>query len=517
MILARSVDVEGNWEVPLAVAVFTLAMPTPTPTITPSPTPTAIPTPAVAFTSDVNKVIPPCCANLSWNVANATEVYLDDTKVANKGSQKVCPRESQSYVLRVVSSAYGEITKKITIETLPMSIKFNADQTTIVCGNSATLTWNVANAKEVYLDGKRVDASGSLKVSPKTNQTFTLRVVPYCGEEQAKQITITVEPVAVTFTADVTQIYTTCQYSTLTWSVNNVQAVYLNGQGVAGSGSMQVRQPGTYNLRVVSACGEVTKTITIVALPEPQISFYADRTTLKPGETTTLHWDVDNVQAVYLDDQPVTGHGTQIIKAYNHTYILRVATACGEYRQSVTITVSGPTVIFDLIAAAPQASWETMGYLDGTFQYGVIPFNGDFNSSLGYAGMSYNTALEDGSIPGSVLVTRPLSSSDGTIQGYYRLAVPFPTLQAGDYLHIRVGFLQKMVGASVNCILFVSQGEFDSASFNINKAYNGNLLDQSFSLAAFAGLNPSYRVSCNTNYDPVNDNLAWVIAQVERP
>jgi hypothetical protein len=72
------------------------------------------------------------------------------------------------------------------------------------------------------------------------------------------------------------------------------------------------------------------------------IDFRADRTTINAGEHATLRWDVECVQAVYLDGAPVTGHETRdIAPSATTTYTLHVIKKDGsaEDRQ-VIITVN---------------------------------------------------------------------------------------------------------------------------------------------------------------------------------
>ncbi|MBN1678911.1 MAG: FecR domain-containing protein [Anaerolineae bacterium] len=47
-------------------------------------------------------------------------------------------------------------------------------------------------------------------------------------------------------------------------------------------------------------------------LPEPTISFVADKTTVKPGECVTIRWDVEGVSQVYYQGQGVVGHGSAV-------------------------------------------------------------------------------------------------------------------------------------------------------------------------------------------------------------
>ncbi len=67
-----------------------------------------------------------------------------------------------------------------------------------------------------------------------------------------------------------------------------------------------------------------TSTATSTPLP-PQIEFYAEKSSLVEGECTTLHWKVEDVQAVYLNGTGVAGWGSQeVCPKETTTYSLRV-------------------------------------------------------------------------------------------------------------------------------------------------------------------------------------------------
>lgn len=84
-------------------------------------------------------------------------------------------------------------------------------------------------------------------------------------------------------------------------------------------------------------------------VPVPQINFWADSTTINQGGCTTLRWDVQNIQAVWVYPQgenfanwPVTGQGSrQVCPTVTTTYEMRVQHTNGsvELRQ-ITITVN---------------------------------------------------------------------------------------------------------------------------------------------------------------------------------
>jgi len=77
--------------------------------------------------------------------------------------------------------------------------------------------------------------------------------------------------------------------------------------------------------------------------PMAEIEFWADDETLQAGDCTTIHWNVENVQAVFLDDQGVTGSGTSdTCPCETETHTLDILFLDGtESSAVITINVSG--------------------------------------------------------------------------------------------------------------------------------------------------------------------------------
>ncbi len=78
--------------------------------------------------------------------------------------------------------------------------------------------------------------------------------------------------------------------------------------------------------------------------------FWADRYIIAPGECTTLHWNVENVISVYLDEKAVTGDETrQVCPTATTTYTLSVTSTSGQqsYHLPVSVQEEGePAVVF---------------------------------------------------------------------------------------------------------------------------------------------------------------------------
>ncbi len=159
-----------------------------------------------------------------------------------------------------------------------------------------------------------------------------------------RSITVNVAALKVAFGADAASVYA-CQCTALRWDVPSAGAVYLDGDPVERSGAREIcpKETRTYTLRAEAGCCDpVEARVTVEARPAPAISFVADRTEIKLGESVTFRWDMEGVQAVYFEGEGVGGHDSRTVTPKeNHTYTLRVVWACGEEIRQIPVTVLG--------------------------------------------------------------------------------------------------------------------------------------------------------------------------------
>jgi len=368
-------------------------------------------TPEINFTADDFYLESGNCTVLRWRVEDADAVHLDGKSVALVGSRGVCPEQSATYRLRVVADDW-EGTAQVTIEVLepghtptikpavtigpsPIvqpaatvapsltvrpsatviptpSVGFSADRSTLERGECTWLRWQVENAGAVYLDGAGVVGVDSQKVCPESTTTYRLRVVA-TGWERTSDVTIVVTepPLAPTvrptpsaeFYAD-RQSLVRGECTTLRWQVENADAVYLDGAGVVGVGSLQMcpESTTTYRLRVVAGGWERTWEVTIsvtAPAPTPSVEFAADTYSLLVGECTDLRWHVENATAVYLDGKEVALAGSlQVCPEGTRTYRLRVVADGWDNSSEVTINVTAPLPTPSVSFTADSATLE---------------------------------------------------------------------------------------------------------------------------------------------------------------
>jgi heat shock protein HslJ/uncharacterized protein YraI len=131
--------------------------------------------------------------------------------------------------------------------------------------------------------------------------------------------------------------------------------------GIGWVSAAYVDVSNTQDVPVIAAPPPPPPTPTPVppATPTPEVSFTADSTSLAQGQCTTLRWQVENIQAVWLYPQgrpyqefPVTGTGSQeVCPGTTTTYVLRVLYTDGSVELfPITINVSGGSSL-------PNTSW----------------------------------------------------------------------------------------------------------------------------------------------------------------
>jgi hypothetical protein len=239
--------------------------------------------------------------------------------------------------------------------------QLTASPTTIQQGQYSTLTWTTDEAEDVYLNGVRVDRSGSKNVYPTATTTYTL-VAVHDDHRATSSVTVTVsggtssdDEVRAQLTASPTTIQPG-QYSTLTWDTHDADDVYLNGVPVDKDGSKNVYPSvtTTYTLVAVDGDHRATASVTVTVSgtapapdPMPTATFAVTPTSIQAGQSCTLTWDTTNATSVTLNGNAVSLDGTLTrTPTATTTYTLVATNAAGSITKTATVTVTAapPTV-----------------------------------------------------------------------------------------------------------------------------------------------------------------------------
>ena len=276
--------------------------PLPTPTATPPTQPPAAATPT-PFSGCIDSM--EFVADLDADSGNVPglapgQTFRKGWRLRNTGT---CAWNSEYALIpvdgNVPAADMGGTPIIVTTLTQPgQTFDFWADLTAPTTGGTFVEYWSMTNARTDRLFGDRVWVAVTVIVPPTATPLPTVTPLPPLPTQT---------PVAsISFTANPQQIEQGgC--STLTWSTQNVQAVYLYPQGqnwqdygVVGNGTQSVcpATTTTYELRVVLRDGSiVTQTATVTVIPKPVPAPAVDKFTVTPielnlGQCVTVEWAV---------------------------------------------------------------------------------------------------------------------------------------------------------------------------------------------------------------------------------
>lgn len=158
----------------------------------------------------------------------------------------------------------------------PEIAEFVADRNTLVAGECVQLRWQVKNAEWVEVNGKRVDAIGTMQACPRTTITYVLIAGGGIGRTQSLMVNVAEPPqVQIDFFAESTNIKQG-DCTVLVWNVRGGFAVTLDKALVDRTGKIQVcpQETTTFGL-AVDAGTEIrfsTVTINVERVPIPGIT-----------------------------------------------------------------------------------------------------------------------------------------------------------------------------------------------------------------------------------------------------
>ena len=299
-------------------------------------------------------------STLDWQVLNADSVTITELgTVPSNGSRAVSPTRTTQYRL-TARNRNGEATATTTVvvEEQPAA-QFTActvSPTTILTGESATISYATSNADTVEISGiGPVAGSGSQVVSPTSTTTYTLTARNPRGPVTCSltvQVTEGSAPRVVSFTASPATI-TSGNASTLSWSVENADSVTISSLGtVQATGTRQVSPTTTttYTLTATNKNGSITSTSVVTVSgagpgPGPGAPTLASctaspSTSPSPGSPITISYVSTNATSVAFTPT-VPGAGLNgpvtVMPTASTTYTI---TATGANNQAATCTVA---------------------------------------------------------------------------------------------------------------------------------------------------------------------------------
>ncbi len=211
-------------------------------------------------------------STLSWSSQNATSLDLEPGigTVAGQGSIAVSPQSTTTYTLTATGSG-GTTNATATVNvTLPApTATLSVSPSTVLLGQSATLSWSSQNATSLDLEPGigTVAGQGSIAVSPQSTTTYTLTATGSSGTATASATLTVTPPIPTATLTSSPAIIPPGQLSTLTWSSQYATSLDLEpGIGiVSAQGSITVSPPSTttYTLTATGGGGTATTSTSI--------------------------------------------------------------------------------------------------------------------------------------------------------------------------------------------------------------------------------------------------------------
>lgn len=215
-------------------------------------------------------------ATITWQSANATSVAItpsilgdDQSSVALSGSAQIVPTANATYTATANGAGGAKATATASVSI--MTVALNATPTTVSAGQSATLSWNSANAASLSIDqgiGAVSGPSGSITVDPAATTTYTITATNGTATATA-QVTVNA-PLSVSLTASPANI-TSGQQAVLSWKSRGASTLSIdNGIGTVaapvGNMSVSPTQTTTYTLTGTDSGGHTTTAATTVTV-----------------------------------------------------------------------------------------------------------------------------------------------------------------------------------------------------------------------------------------------------------
>ena len=236
-----------------------------------------------SFTASPTTINKGDVTTLTWKTENATSVTLspsipaeDNQPLALSGSATDTPASSTTYTLTATGPGGASATAQVTVTVnIPApTVTLTATPTSVPAGGTSTLSWSSQNADKITIDngvGDVTAPSGKKDVTVDSTTTYTATATGSNGATATAQVTVTVTQLAVSLTADKTQV-AAGESAKLTWTSQGASSVDIEpGIGQVNpndSRSVSPSQTTTYTATAKDAAGNTKAaqvTITVVA------------------------------------------------------------------------------------------------------------------------------------------------------------------------------------------------------------------------------------------------------------
>lgn len=343
-------------------------------------------TPTVSLTATSASITSGQSVTLNWQSSNANSVTITatagtatrtvTTSSQASGTVKDSPTESTTYTATATGPGGSSTpaTAKVTVSAAsPQVTNLTVSPTAISSGQSVSIGWQTLNATSITITAEAgsttrnlttsSQSSGTVSDTPTANTTYTAVATGPGGSSQplTAQVAVTSAPPTITqLTANPTSV-SAGQTTTLTWATTNATSVTFNPAipfgddsgplPTSGSAVVPISQTTTFALTATGPGGNAGPQTVTVTVPL-SLSFTASPSTITPGQSATLTWQITGGTPTSFTVVDGAGHsvcnpcatpqGTASVTPSGTTTYTATATASDGSKivQSATVTVN---------------------------------------------------------------------------------------------------------------------------------------------------------------------------------
>ena len=250
--------------------------------------------------------------NLVWKSVSMDGCSINGSKMLDtQGTFKISNKMIEDG--KVVLDCWDWRGKHYTKELSPCIIKFVASEQILFKGQNATLNWSTFGMTKVIVNRLVQKNKGAI-----TMPITTTQVNLDCWDKDNKYYSQTLkfelsEPQILNFSASSTRVLMG-DTVTIAWETKGMKRIRLQDTEYYDRGTITL--PITSPSLLLECWGYDeryhSQTIEFDILPSPEITLYAEETTITQGKSTTIKWNCKNVQNLKLNNDAVgsVGHKT---------------------------------------------------------------------------------------------------------------------------------------------------------------------------------------------------------------
>jgi len=388
-------------------------------------------------------------------------------------------------VVFLIGCGGGAVTPPVNNGPSLAVIAFASGSSTIVQGQSTTLSWKATNAVSFSISpavaSGTLPLTGSATVSPSQTTTYVATAMDANGKAATSSVMVTVVPQgsAPTMTLSVSpSVVAAGQSTTLTWASTNSTSVTISPSvlgddvtsvALSGAAAVSPAASTTYTATATGAGGVTATAVATVNLLG--VTLVASPTTVGPGQTASLTWTSANAASVSIDQGigPVASGGN-ISVSPAATTIYTITATNGSATATATATVNAPLAV--TLRASPAniapgsqstLTWASTGAASVSIDQGVPPISGPSGSVAvsPTANTTYTITATDAQGHTSTAAATVNVVTNGGLQGIKHIIVMLQENRSFDSYFAKLGAYATAKGIQ---------------NYQINAGYDPNII-----------------------------------------